>query len=107
MANRQVDERAAVLANAFLSTMTKTAQLARCRTDLKTIYDESVDAWHPDDDDDEEPEFRVVLYAMAHSTPEDMPDTNLRVTVTNGWELTWKQIRPQRRAPGAERNNSG
>ena len=106
MANREVDERAAMLANAFLSTMTQTAQLARCRTDLKKIYDESIDAWHPGDGE-EEPDFRVILYAMAHGTPEDMPDTNLRVHVAHGWELTWKQIRPQRRAPGAERNNSG
>lgn len=102
MAERRVDKRAAVLANAFLSTMTKTAQLARCRTDLKAIYDESTDAWRPDDD--EEPEFRIVLYAMAHGTPDDMPDTTLRVTVTHGWELTWKHVclprtPPNERAP--------
>ena len=100
MSERRVDERAAVLANAFLSTMTKTAQLARCRTDLKAIYDESTDAWRPDDD--EEPEFRIVLYAMAHGTLEDMPDTTLRVTVTHGWELAWKHVR-QPHSPRAER----
>lgn len=106
MANRRVDERAAVLANAFLSTMPKTVQLARCRTDLKAIYEESTDAWRPDDDD-EEPEFRLVLYAMANGSPEDMPSTTLRCTVVHGWELTWKHIRPQRRQAAAGRNNPG
>lgn len=98
-----VDERAAVFANAFLSTMPKTAQLARCRTDLKTMYDESIDAWLPDND--EEPKFRMVLYAMAYGTLEDIPDTKLRVTVKNGWELTWKNIRaPHAQPPERQRS---
>jgi len=114
-AGGDVDEHAAMLAGAFLRQMPATAQLMRCRSDLKKLYDESADAWWPDTAEDEGDAladaleavtFAQALYAMAHG---ELEGTTLRVRVEHGCELVWiprpprKQQQPRRRGGGGRR----